>query len=84
MSSLQAQGEAAVRTDCGESRIHYVVGKVEEAIPQDPPASICAPGLDTGWHRSTLHELERIDGSLFLARSDENGCIDIEHEADRA
>lgn len=84
MSSLQAQGEAAVRTVCDESRIHHVVGKVEEAIPQDALASMCAPGPDTGWHKSTLHELERIDGSLFVARSDESGCIEIEHEADRA
>ena len=38
-------------------RIHYVVGKVEETIPDSAPESISILRLDTDWYESTKHEL---------------------------
>ncbi|MBL8890401.1 MAG: class I SAM-dependent methyltransferase [Planctomycetaceae bacterium] len=38
-------------------RVHYVVGKVEETIPQRIPDQISLLRLDTDWFESTWHEL---------------------------
>lgn len=39
------------------NRIHFIVGKVEETIPQTMPDCISVLRLDTDWYESTKHEL---------------------------
>jgi len=39
------------------SKIHYVVGKVEDTIPGQAPEEIALLRLDTDWYESTRHEL---------------------------
>ena len=39
------------------SQIHYIVGKVEETIPDHAPEEISILRLDTDWYESTKHEL---------------------------
>ena len=41
-------------------RIHYVVGKVEDTLPQAAPKRIAILRLDTDWYESTRHELEHL------------------------
>ena len=43
-----------------ESRLHFVVGRVEETIPGAAPARIAILRLDTDWYESTRHELEHL------------------------
>ena len=43
--------------DYDSSRIHYVVGKVEDTMPATTPQNIAALRLDTDWYSSTYHEL---------------------------
>jgi hypothetical protein len=40
-----------------ESKTHFVMGKVEETIPEKAPHSIALLRLDTDWYESTRHEL---------------------------
>jgi O-methyltransferase len=40
-----------------KSKIHYIVGKVEDTIPQHAPSEISILRLDTDWYESTMHEL---------------------------
>jgi O-methyltransferase len=40
-----------------EEQIHYVVGRVEDTIPQSVPERIAVLRLDTDWYESTNHEL---------------------------
>lgn len=37
--------------------IHYVVGRVEDTVPQKAPERIALLRLDTDWYESTRHEL---------------------------
>ena len=39
-------------------KVHYVVGKVEETIPEQLPEQIAILRLDTDWYESTKHELD--------------------------
>lgn len=41
-------------------RTHFVMGRVEETIPENAPAEIALLRLDTDWYESTLHELEHL------------------------
>ena len=41
-------------------KIHYVVGKVEETLPQTLPDAIAILRLDTDWYASTKHELDHL------------------------
>lgn len=43
-----------------EERIRYVVGRVEETLPEHAPAEIALLRLDTDWYASTRHELEHL------------------------
>lgn len=45
-------------------RTEFVVGKVEETIPQIAPAQIALLRLDTDWYSSTLHELNHLYSRL--------------------
>lgn len=38
-------------------RIHFVVGPVEETLPENAPSGIALLRLDTDWYESTRHEL---------------------------
>ncbi len=43
-----------------QHQLHYVVGKVEDTLPAQMPASIALLRLDTDWYSSTKHELEHL------------------------
>jgi O-methyltransferase len=43
-----------------QADIEYVVGKVEETIPEQAPERIAILRLDTDWYESTAHELEHL------------------------
>ncbi|MFM9367034.1 TylF/MycF/NovP-related O-methyltransferase [Streptomyces sp. Da 82-17] len=43
-----------------EERMHYVVGKVEETVPDQAPEQISILRLDTDWYASTKHELDHL------------------------
>lgn len=40
-----------------KSKVHYVVGKVEDTVPTRAPETISILRLDTDWYESTKHEL---------------------------
>ena len=44
-------------TEYPQEKIAYVLGKVEETIPDDAPDRIALLRLDTDWYESTWHEL---------------------------
>ncbi len=41
-------------------RIHFVVGRVEDTIPEGAPDEIAVLRLDTDWYQSTKHEMEHL------------------------
>lgn len=41
-------------------RIHFVVGRVEDTIPEHAPGQLAVLRLDTDWYESTKHELEHL------------------------
>lgn len=41
-------------------KTHYVVGKVEDTVPEQAPDEIAILRLDTDWYSSTKHELEHL------------------------
>ena len=41
-------------------RLHYVVGRVEDTLPDHAPAAICLLRLDTDFYESTKHELSTL------------------------
>jgi O-methyltransferase len=41
-------------------RIHFVVGPVEDTLPQQAPDRIAVLRLDTDWYASTKHEMEHL------------------------
>ena len=41
-------------------RLHYVVGRVEDTLPDGAPAEICLLRLDTDFYESTKHELSTL------------------------
>jgi hypothetical protein len=43
-----------------QDRIHYVVGRVEDTIPENAPEQIALLRLDTDWYDSTKHELDHL------------------------
>ena len=42
------------------NRINYIVGRVEDTIPDQAPERIALLRLDTDWYESTRHELETL------------------------
>jgi hypothetical protein len=53
------------------ARVHFVVGKVEETLPQMAPPEVALLRLDTDWYESTLHELVHlyprlVDGGVLI------------------
>lgn len=49
--------EAVATVGYPASRVHFVVGKVEETVPNQAPERIALLRLDTDWYESTKHEL---------------------------
>lgn len=45
------------QTGYPESRVHYVVGRVEDTLPEQAPGTIALLRLDTDWYQSTYHEM---------------------------
>jgi hypothetical protein len=43
-----------------EERVHFVVGRVEDTLPDRAPDEIALLRLDTDWYESTKHELEHL------------------------
>jgi hypothetical protein len=48
---------AVALTGYPPERIHFVVGRVEETVPERAPEQIALLRLDTDWYESTHHEL---------------------------
>jgi hypothetical protein len=40
-----------------DAKVHYVVGRVEDTVPDGAPSEIALLRLDTDWYESTKHEL---------------------------
>lgn len=47
-------------------RLHFVVGPVEETLPQAAPDVAALIRLDTDWYESTRHELEHLEPRLSV------------------
>lgn len=43
-----------------EDRLHFVVGPVEDTLPENAPDDVAVLRLDTDWYQSTLHELTHL------------------------
>lgn len=57
--------------DYPEDRIHCIVGRVEDTIPDNAPREIALLRLDTDWYESTAHELKHlfprlVDGGVLI------------------
>jgi hypothetical protein len=48
------------RTGYPETKLKFVLGKVEDTIPKEAPDQIALLRLDTDWYESTRHELEHL------------------------
>ncbi len=59
-SSLQDVQSNFRRTGYNAQLVTYVVGPVEETIPNDNPDKIALLRLDTDWYASTAHELHHL------------------------
>ena len=57
IASLEDVREAVLGVGYPEERIHFVVGPVEETVPDGVPDQIALLRLDTDWYASTKHEL---------------------------
>jgi hypothetical protein len=49
-----------IQTGYPKERLHFIVGKVEDTIPQQAPGEIALLRLDTDWYESTRHELTHL------------------------
>lgn len=47
-----------------KEKMHFVIGKVEDTIPNVAPERIALLRLDTDWYSSTLHELQHLYSRL--------------------
>lgn len=55
--SLESVRGLLLATGYPSHRLHFVVGDVEETLPQDPPPCVAVLRLDTDWYESTRAEL---------------------------
>jgi len=56
-ASLEEVKAAIALTGYPPERIHFVVGRVEDTVPEQAPDQIALLRLDTDWYESTRHEL---------------------------
>lgn len=54
------------RTGYPAALVRFVVGRVEDTIPQEAPDRIALLRLDTDWYESTRHELEHLFPRLSI------------------
>ena len=59
-AGLDSVRENVSMTGYPDALLHYVVGRVEDTIPEQAPESIALLRLDTDWYASTKHELEHL------------------------
>lgn len=59
-ASLDEVRAAVLSTGYDPARVHFIVGEVEETLPETLPEQISLLRLDTDWYSSTLHELEHL------------------------
>ncbi|HEV2370140.1 MAG TPA: TylF/MycF/NovP-related O-methyltransferase [Acidimicrobiales bacterium] len=52
------------KTGYPSERIHFIVGRVEDTLPDQVPESIALLRLDTDWYESTRHELVHLYPNL--------------------
>ncbi len=57
-SNLEDVQTALASTGYDVSRMHFVIGPVEETLPHDELERVALLRLDTDWYKSTRHELE--------------------------
>lgn len=60
VATLEEVRSAVSSVGYPEERIRYVVGRVEETLPEHAPVEIALLRLDTDWYASTRHELEHL------------------------
>lgn len=58
--SAEGVRDLMIETGYPTDRIHFVIGRVEETVPDQAPAQIALLRLDTDWYDSTLHELTHL------------------------
>ena len=63
-ASIEDVRENILSTGYPEKKIHLVLGKVEETIPQVLPTKLSLLRLDTDWYESTKHELVHLSPLL--------------------
>ena len=49
--------EVMYATGYPQEKVHFIMGKVEETVPDRAPDTIALLRLDTDWYESTIHEL---------------------------
>lgn len=59
-ASLEEVKQNMYTTGYPKEKISFVVGKVEDTIPQAAPDKIAILRLDTDWYESTKHELDNL------------------------
>lgn len=60
VASSQEVHRNLAKTGYPRELIHYVVGDVQETLPQCAPEEVAILRLDTDWHASTYHELAHL------------------------
>ena len=60
VATLEDVKEGFAELDYPEERVHFVVGQVEETVPDQAPGTIAILRLDTDWYESTKHELDHL------------------------
>ena len=63
-AALQTVKDTMALSGYDSTKLHFVVGKVEDTIPGVAPEQIALLRLDTDWYSSTLHELEHLYSRL--------------------
>lgn len=58
VSALEEVQSVIASTDYPQAQVNFVVGKVEDTLPQQRPERIALLRLDTDWYESTKCELE--------------------------
>ncbi|WP_413432512.1 TylF/MycF/NovP-related O-methyltransferase [Crateriforma spongiae] len=71
VSSLDEVRTNMATTGYPTAKTHFIVGKVEDTIPQTLPEKISLLRLDTDWYESTRHEMEHLfprlaDGGVLI------------------
>jgi predicted O-methyltransferase YrrM len=59
-SGLEETQKAVYSVGYPDERLHFVVGPVEQTLPEQAPAQVALLRLDTDFYKSTLHELEHL------------------------